>query len=227
MLNFLFSRINTVASGWDPVGEEHVARYAQAEWDLGADKALIGQLNDWLPGGLSGKTVLDLGGGPGQYAVALAKTGASVTWHDVSVRYMAIARRKADEHGVAIEFSHGYLDDAPHLLGRQFDLVFNRICWNYGRGDGSFAKVVYALVKPGGVGYVDANNSTFMFDSMSGSAKFRSWLNARFRWKIGHPFAPRGRIARLFASMPVEKMLIDHSAPVNDRVVFRKPRDPS
>src|SRR5688572_16693466 len=118
MINWLHSRIFRPERGWDPVSEDYFIQYAEAAWANGADQGVIDTLQEWL-GGLSGKAILDLGGGPGQYAVAFAKRGAAVTWHDVSSRYRQFAMDKAAEVGVDINFSLGYMDEAPRSIGRQ------------------------------------------------------------------------------------------------------------
>ena len=168
--------------------------------------------------------MLDLGGGPGQYAVALAQRGARVTWHDVSRTYMDMSKHKAEALGLTdrIRFSLGYLDEAPQLLGESFDLVFNRICWYYGFGDRSFAAVIYGLVKPGGFGYIDTTHSGYQREQLSTSARLRTWLNDRSAIKIGHPYPPRGRLARLFLRHDLERLSVDYSTPTNDRILFRK-----
>jgi 2-polyprenyl-3-methyl-5-hydroxy-6-metoxy-1,4-benzoquinol methylase len=185
---------------------------------------LLDELDHWV-GGLAGKRVLDLGGGPGQYSVAFAERGAIVTWHDISREYQNMAQRKAKEHGVEIRFSLGYLDEAAERLPESFDLVFNRICWYYGFSDRTFADVLFALVRPGGVGYIDTNHSGCRRDQLSISARFRTWVNDIFSIKIGHPFPPHGRLARLFSQKPVESLLIDYSSPANDRLLFVKRAD--
>ncbi len=176
-------------------------------------------------GGFKGKSVLDLGGGPGHYSLAMAQRGGQVTWHDVSGTYLQISRGKAQELGLAdrIRFSLGYLDEAPRLLGERFDLVFNRICWNYGFGDKSFAAVVYALVKPGGFGYVDTTHSGYKRQMLSAPARLRTWLNDRTGVKIGHPMPPHGRLAKLFLHHAVKRMTVDYRSPTNDKVLFEKP----
>ena len=223
MINWLFSQAQRPERGWDPVPAEHARHYSRSEWQ-GVNEPLLAQLDDWV-GGLAGKRVLDLGGGPGQYSIAFARRGAQVTWFDVSRNYQALAQAKAAELLVAdaVQFRLGYLDDAPTLLGETYDLVFNRICWYYGRGDRSFADVVYRLVRPGGCGYIDTTNSLFNADQLSASARMRTWLNAACSIKIGHPYPPRGRIARLLLGHPVERLLVDYSTAASDRVLFKKP----
>lgn len=94
---------------------------------------------------------MDLGGGPGQYSVAFARRGASVTWLDVSHNYLHIAQQKAHEADVEITFVLGYMDEAPRILGKQFDLVFNRVCFCYSWNDALFVAVIYRLMRLGGI----------------------------------------------------------------------------
>lgn len=222
MINWFHSRIHRPEKGWDPVPDSHVAQYAAGEWFYGAQDELTDILDGWC-GGLAGKSILDLGGGPGQYAVAFARRGARVTWYDVSNRYRELAEAKAREHGVTIQFAIGYLDEAADILDQKFDLVFNRICWYYGRGDASFSRVLYDLVKPGGVGYVDTTHDGYKYETLSMLARLRVGLNKYTGWKIGHPYPPHGRLARLFMRYPLEKILVEYSAPMNDQILFKKP----
>lgn len=71
-----------------------------------------------------GDRVLDIGGGPGRYAIHFAKLGCDVTLVDLSQGNIALAREKADEAGVRIR---AYAADCLELdalsLG-QFDHVF-------------------------------------------------------------------------------------------------------
>jgi SAM-dependent methyltransferase len=200
-----------------------VKQYGDREWQ-GVNETLLDDLDKWL-GGFAGKRVLDLGGGPGQYSAAFARRGAEVTWHDVSRGYRDMARVRIQDLGLAerVRFSLGYLEEAPALLGSRFDLVFNRLCWYYCMSDAAFARVVYRLVTPGGWAYVDTNHSGFHRSELSRAARVRTWLNDRLALKIGHPFPPHGRVARLFLGYPIQQMRIDYRCPTNDRVLFQKP----
>lgn len=222
MINWLHSRIYRPENGWDPISVSHAQQYTTSEWSAGVAIELIDVLESWC-GGLSGKAILDLGGGPGQYSIAFAKRGAQVTWYDVSARYRTIAAQKALAHGVSVRFKVGYLDEAADVLANGFDLVFNRLCWYYGRGDRSFSKIVYELVKPGGIGYVDTTHDRYMHETLSTPARIRTELNKYTGWKMGHPYPPHGRLQELFARFPMEKIFVDYSAPMNDRILFKKP----
>jgi SAM-dependent methyltransferase len=220
MINRLHSLLHRPDKGWDPVPLQHALDYGAHEWRSGADAQLLDRLEARI-GGFAGKKVLDLGGGPGQYATAFAQRGARVTWYDVSKNYRDFAHQKARDAGVYIEFALGYMDEAARNLDAQFDLVFNRICWYYCISDAGFARVVFDLVKPGGWAYIDSNHSGVGRESVSAAARARLWLNDRFAIKIGHPFPPRGRIARLFLDYPLVSLSAEFE-PRNDRVWLQK-----
>jgi SAM-dependent methyltransferase len=223
IVNRIHAKLHRPDRGWDPIPNGYAQKYAHEE--LGkVDTALLDQLESWV-GGLRGKRVIDLGGGPGHYSVAFAKRGAIVTWHDVSSSYEAIAKELATTHGVSMTFSIGYLDDVEGRFAQQFDLVFNRICWYYGMGDRSFSKAFFSLIRPGGAGYIDTNTSESRWPQLSPLTRFRYWLNNRLWIKIGHPFPPRGRLATLFASMPIERMHVDYRSSSNDRVWLTRQDD--
>lgn len=73
-------------------------------------------------GDVRGLRVLDLGTGTGRAALALARRGAQVTGVDASVEMLGVARARAAQEGLTIEFSEG---DAHRLSfpDRTFDAV--------------------------------------------------------------------------------------------------------
>jgi SAM-dependent methyltransferase len=195
MINQWRAKRRPVAGGFDPIDRDYALKYAQGEWSS-FSPALIDLIEDKI-GGLSGKRVLDLGAGPGQYAVEFAKRGAQVTWHDISRNYESIAQAQAAAHGLEMAFSLGYLEEADRLLGAPFDLVFNRICWFYCMNDKKFARLVHNLIRPGGWGFIE----NFM-NPPHGVRRMRYWLNAWTGIKVGYPPPPPGRLKRLFEHFP-------------------------
>jgi len=73
-------------------------------------------------GDLTHGRILDLGTGTGRAAMALARRGAHVTGVDASKEMLSVARQRANDEGLAIEFSEG---DAHALAfaDRSFDAV--------------------------------------------------------------------------------------------------------
>jgi ubiquinone/menaquinone biosynthesis C-methylase UbiE len=71
-------------------------------------------------GGVKQVHILDLGTGTGRAAMALARRGAVVTGVDASSEMLSVARRRAAEEGLSIEFTEG---DAHALVfpDRAFD----------------------------------------------------------------------------------------------------------
>lgn len=217
-VNYLHSRLHRVEDGWDPIPADYAQQYAAMAWSQ-ARSSVVDRVENELSG-LKGRRVLDLGGGPGQYSVLFAQRGAQVTWHDVSRGYAVIARSRAQSASVSIDFSMGYLEDAKRFCAEPFDLVFCRVCWYYARSDRGFARLLYSLIRPGGVGYVACN--TPAFSRPTGVRRLQYWLNQRLWWKIGHPMPPHGRIAGLLQKYPVARMTLDYSSALEDIVLFVK-----
>lgn len=220
IINRIHARFHRPENGYDPVSKVHAAAYFDREWLNGIDENLIDQLNEQCHG-LVGKRVLDLGGGPGHYSIAMAKRGAIVTWYDLSNNYREMAEAKAVEHGVSLNYVIGYLDDARTLLQGDFDLVFCRVCFYYGFSDSTFAKVIGSLIHPQGCGYIDTHNSSWKRNEISLSFTLRTMLNDYFSFKIGHPHPPQGRLEKLFRGMGF-KVITDYSVQGYDKVLFFK-----
>jgi ubiquinone/menaquinone biosynthesis C-methylase UbiE len=90
---------------------DHYNRYGVKEWER-LEKSLHGLveyevtlhvLKRHLP---QGAYILDAGGGPGRYAIALAKEGYRVHLVDISDEQLLIAREKIDEAGVNNRVTH-------------------------------------------------------------------------------------------------------------------------
>ncbi|MGI9523381.1 MAG: class I SAM-dependent methyltransferase [Hyphomicrobiaceae bacterium] len=101
--------------------------------------------------------VLDIGGGPGRYAIALSALGHLVDLRDISAQSIAFAEHVARERGVIIRSAH--VGDATEIVGSQ-DAAYDAVlCLGplYHIVDDALRKSCYAevrrVLKPGGVAF--------------------------------------------------------------------------
>ena len=71
-----------------------------------------------------GDRILDIGGGPGHYAVHFAKQGHPVTLLDLSDENIRFAKKKARQYGVRIAAVQGDATDLSRFADGSFDTVF-------------------------------------------------------------------------------------------------------
>ncbi len=123
-----------------------------APWDIGQPQPAIVRLAS--EGGLSG-AVLDAGCGTGENSLHVASLGLPVLGFDVAETALAIARAKAAERGINVEFVAA---DAFKLqrLGRKFDSVLD--CGLFHTFDAderpSYASSLASVTKPNGTLHV-------------------------------------------------------------------------
>ena len=79
-------------------------------------------LEDYLP--KPPAKILDVGGGPGRYAIALTQRGYEVTLFDLSRACLELARKKAEEAGAKLAgYEHGDARDLSRFEDESFDAV--------------------------------------------------------------------------------------------------------
>jgi ubiquinone/menaquinone biosynthesis C-methylase UbiE len=76
---------------------------------------------DFLPE-VAGRTIIDVGTGTGRGAIALVRRGAKVTGVDASSQMLDVARKRAGEAGLAIDFREGDAHDLG-FADRSFDVA--------------------------------------------------------------------------------------------------------
>ena len=95
---------------WERLGVRHHAEYENT----------FRALTEFLPPAPA--KVIDIGGGPGRYSIALAKLGYRVTLVDLSQGNLDLAKQKADEAGVELEdFVHTNALDLSAFPAAGFD----------------------------------------------------------------------------------------------------------
>jgi 2-polyprenyl-3-methyl-5-hydroxy-6-metoxy-1,4-benzoquinol methylase len=199
-VNRLWDRRRRPERGWDPVSAEYAAAYADEVYRT-TGPALVDQ-TEALYGDLAGHTVLDLAAGPGQSALEFARRGAKVTWYDASRNYRTIAKRRAADEGLALDFQIGHLDE---FEGR-YDVIFCSLAWYYCRDDTAFARRLISSLEPGGLLYCRINNGDYLREAVRSLPASRRYLvlgqfelYARTGIKLGHPQCDTGRVAKALA----------------------------
>jgi 2-polyprenyl-3-methyl-5-hydroxy-6-metoxy-1,4-benzoquinol methylase len=151
---------------------------------------------------VAGATVLDVGCGPGHYAVALARMGAAaVTGIDVSGAMVETARHRADAAGVADRCRFERVEYLAHPFDRKFDFIVLMGFMDYiSEPDAVVAKTL-SLAR---------RRAFFSFPRKQGLLAWQRRL--RYRGKTNLYMYSRADIERLFADRPAVKIQIDRIA---------------
>jgi ubiquinone/menaquinone biosynthesis C-methylase UbiE len=112
---------------------------------------LAGRIADQLS---PGSSVLEIAPGPGYFSIELAKLARhSITGLDISHTFVEIARRKAAEAGVHIDFRQGNASNLP-FASNTFDFLLCRAAFkNFGQPIRALQEMCRVL-KPGGRGLI-------------------------------------------------------------------------
>ena len=97
----------------------------------------------------SGMTLLDAGCGTGNFSLKLARQGCHVLGVDISPDMLSIARHKAEQEQLSIEFLEMDLYDL-HFADHSFDGVFTMAAWEFIKDEERAFAEMYRVLKPGG-----------------------------------------------------------------------------
>ena len=106
---------------------------------------LVSRLSDMLP---AGSRVLEVAPGPGYLAIELARRGYQVVGLDISASFVQIARAKAQEAGVAVDFQRGNASAMP-FDGDTFDFSICRAAFKNFTEPARAIEEMYRVLKPG------------------------------------------------------------------------------
>lgn len=197
LLRELFERpqpfsVDTVEALWT---DDHVsARMLECHLDPTSDLAsrrpeAIDKIVGWMDAriGLSGKSVCDLGCGPGLYAERMAALGARVTGIDFSHRSLAHASRSAAAKGLEVDYRHG--DYLKSDLPKEMDvvsLIYGDFCVLSPAKRRDLLARIHAMLKPGGRFVFDLF-SRDQFEKLAEGVRFERRLMNGF-WAAGDYF---------------------------------------
>lgn len=212
MFNFLLSKFQNPNRGFDPISTHYASKYFEDTYQLKGriDKNLLTILNEIIE--IKGKRVVDLGAGPGQYTLLLAKNGANVHYHDISHNFVKLAIKKATEEGYSFTHTIDYID---HVNG-PYDVIFNRGAFNYCFDDIKFVKILYNQLNKGGIYFGILVNENQVFSSKKAPLyskktllNIQFWLNDHLNIKIGHPFTSKRKIKKIFENSPFQILRLE------------------
>jgi SAM-dependent methyltransferase len=155
------------------------AAYAETPpWDIGRPQHVFQRLAD--SGALRGR-VLDAGCGTGEHALMAASLGLDAIGVDVSRKAIGLARRKAEDRGLAARFVVWDALDLP-ALGQRFDCVLD-------------SGLFHVLDDADRSRYVESLRSAMI----SGGRYFMLCFNERVPGDLGPRRVSEGEIRRNFA----------------------------
>jgi SAM-dependent methyltransferase len=142
-----------------------------------------------LLGDVSGLSVLEIGCGGGQAAIALARQGAQVTGLDFSAAQLLFARELAAQARVAVAFVQGKAEDLAPVATGACDLALSINTMQYVDEIAASLASCYRVLRPGGrlVFSLDHPLRTVFFEEGELSVlPTRSYFDAaplRWRWR--------------------------------------------
>ena len=97
-------------------------------------------------------SILDAGGGMGQFSAELAAQGHSIELCDVSAEMLMGAKDHfaAQDLGSRVNLTHCTIQDIPQQFNQQFDLVMNHAVLEWLEDPQQALEILYDKVKPGG-----------------------------------------------------------------------------
>lgn len=138
--------------------------------------------------------ILDVGAGPGFFAVTLAMAGHNVTAVDATPGMLAQAKNNADVYGVDINFVASDVHTLP-FPDNHFDVLVTRnVTWNLKQPQAAYQEWRRVLAPGGRLINFDANWYAHLFDAEARDGYLRDRQNAR-RLKINDHYANTDTVA--------------------------------
>jgi len=104
-----------------------------------------------LLGEIRGKNILDLGCGTGRYSILLAKKGANVTAVDFSREMLNIAKNKAKNQRLKINFKQVDLKNNFPFKKEEFDIILVMLLLGHFKHPGYLLKKISKSLRLGGI----------------------------------------------------------------------------
>lgn len=163
------------ASGYSEVNQWELSTDQREKWSNSLRNAITGCFADRAPEQLN---VLEVGTGPGFFAILLCEQGYNVTAIDLTTAMLAEAKKNAGSLAGRITFLEMNAE-ALEFPDESFDAVISRnLTWNLPHPDRAYAEWARVL-KPGGLLLnFDANWYAYLFDEKAKDAYEKDRLNS-------------------------------------------------
>ncbi len=143
--------------------------------------------------------ILDIGTGPGFFAINLALAGHEVTAVDVTEEMLAYAKKNAESYGAKVNFVLHRGEFLPFEDG-SFDLIVSRnVVWNLEYPQQALAEWARVLAPGGRMVYFDANWYLYLYDEELRAQKKAAEKAFREKYPV-HNYAgdlPKSRVLEL------------------------------
>ena len=149
------------ASGYSGVNQEELASEQKSVWGRQISRRISARFPGRKPESIR---VLDVGTGPGFFAIILAQMGYNVTAVDYTVSMLEEARRNAGALAGRIRFQQMNAEDLSFASG-SFDVVVTRnVTWNLHHPEKAYAHWMRVLAPGGLLLNFDANWYRYLWD---------------------------------------------------------------
>ena len=149
------------AAGYSAVNQEELATGQRMVWGDTLNALIAEHFGDRPPASLN---VLDIGTGPGFFAILLARAGFAVTALDCTEAMLGEARKNAGDAAEKIQFLCGNAEEPP-LADACFDVIVTRnLTWNLQQPEKAYAEWLRILKSSGLLLNFDANWYRFLYD---------------------------------------------------------------
>ena len=163
------------ASGYSEVNRHELSTEQRQRWKNCLREELTQHFSDRA---LADLRVLEVGTGPGFFAILLCELGCNVTAIDLTPAMLAEAKENAGPLASEIQFMEMNAE-ALHFMDKSFDLVISRnLTWNLPHPQRAYAEWVRVLKKGGILLNFDANWYAYLFDEDAQAAYDKDRANS-------------------------------------------------
>jgi len=158
---------------WNLIAEEYQRRNTISTYDVHYGPGCPGEKELKLLGYTGGKSILELGCGGGQNAIALARQGAKVTGVDFSEEQLRYARNLSQKENVSVDFINKNIENPGFFEESKFDILLSSLTFSYIENIAKVFSNVRKIIKEGGLFVFSMEHPLILNTSEENYLKFR------------------------------------------------------